>query len=104
MSIIKQDYGELGSNGVTEVEYKTWSYTGGSLTLISGLTKKPKGIVFVLGSYGYLEEAFDGVDDNYGRENGTITTHRSFTFTDTSIEMSSSMSSGGITFYGYIFY
>lgn len=101
MSIIKQDYGSIKNNGVTEVEYRSWSYTGGSLTLISGLTKKPKGIVFMIESY--MEEAFDGIDDNYMRENGTLTS-RLFTFNNNSIAMSTSIASVTYNLRGYIFY
>lgn len=51
----------------------------------------------------YMEEAFDGIDDNYMRENGTLTS-RLFTFNNNSIAMSTSIASVTYNLRGYIFY
>ena len=105
MATTEVNYFSGDGGGFTEVEYKaSVSYTANSTTIVSGLSKKPKGVSFRYTTSNYAITAFDGFDGNKEYENG-VAGSRTYIFNNDSITLSAKLSSSNQTLSGmYIYY
>lgn len=99
------NFGELGGGGIdlANAVYAEYNWTGNQPMNLPTPNGKAKALIGYMPS-NYCFFVVDGMNDNCAMENGVKNTNRTYTFNDSTVTSTSSMSSSNMLFKFYIIY